>query len=273
MNLLKDNQTILQEKIKHINEVISSEKLAAAEQEKILAKLISLSPKKTGTFLEIFNSSTNTLTKRVNQYHDATAENGNRVEIKGSRLLITEQSGESENLYEQLLNEKRVFASFSQILTHDYDCNIQQVKPGEFDDLHYCLFLKDVILEFQISSADICNNFEEAMLYLREHISLITDTDNKTALELIKKLTQLSAEQLVDFNSRSDIIHQLHRKIKLGYSDKQHKGNVGEGQFHINSTNIGYHLIHHFIKAHTYNEFISVLKCQKKKSSTPKKKS
>lgn len=42
-----------------------------------------------------------------------------------------------------------------------------------------------------------------------------------------------------------------------GYSDKQHKGNKGEGQFHINNKTIEYHKKHH-IKSLTYEELYNL---------------
>lgn len=39
-----------------------------------------------------------------------------------------------------------------------------------------------------------------------------------------------------------------------GYSDFQHKGNQGEGQFHLNPATIEYHLKHHFVQSLSYKE-------------------
>lgn len=39
-----------------------------------------------------------------------------------------------------------------------------------------------------------------------------------------------------------------------GYSDKQHRGNEGEGQFHLNEKNINYHRNHFLKKKLTYAE-------------------
>lgn len=39
-----------------------------------------------------------------------------------------------------------------------------------------------------------------------------------------------------------------------GYSDFQHKGNAGEGQFHLNQTSIAYHLENHLVRWIEYNE-------------------
>jgi hypothetical protein len=44
-----------------------------------------------------------------------------------------------------------------------------------------------------------------------------------------------------------------------GYSDKQHRGNEGEGQFHLNQDNIGYHRQHHLQRMLTYEELYRLL--------------
>ena len=44
----------------------------------------------------------------------------------------------------------------------------------------------------------------------------------------------------------------------LGYSDFQHKGNSGEGQFHLNQDSIEYHKDNHFVKWLSYNELFDL---------------
>lgn len=44
----------------------------------------------------------------------------------------------------------------------------------------------------------------------------------------------------------------------LGYSDKQHKGNIGEGQFHLNNTTIDYHMENHFIQQLSYEDLYNL---------------
>ena len=46
---------------------------------------------------------------------------------------------------------------------------------------------------------------------------------------------------------------------QIGYSDKQHKGNIGEGQFHITNTNLQFHLDHHLAGQLSYDEFLEML--------------
>jgi len=45
----------------------------------------------------------------------------------------------------------------------------------------------------------------------------------------------------------------------FGYSDKQHKGNEGEGQFHLNRKSIDYHMKNHFVQWLTYEELYNLL--------------
>ncbi|MCR4761189.1 MAG: hypothetical protein K5705_13155 [Oscillospiraceae bacterium] len=44
-----------------------------------------------------------------------------------------------------------------------------------------------------------------------------------------------------------------------GYSDKQHRGNEGEGQFHLNQDNIEYHRHNHLQRVLTYAELYDLL--------------
>jgi hypothetical protein len=43
------------------------------------------------------------------------------------------------------------------------------------------------------------------------------------------------------------------------YSDRQHKGNIGEGQFHVNHDTIGIHVRQHLYGKLTYDELLDVL--------------
>lgn len=45
----------------------------------------------------------------------------------------------------------------------------------------------------------------------------------------------------------------------IGYSDKQHAGNVGEGQFHLKEKNLRIHLEKYFFKTLTYDELYHLL--------------
>ena len=45
---------------------------------------------------------------------------------------------------------------------------------------------------------------------------------------------------------------QIKKDKKLKYSDKQHKGNIGEGQFHVNQDTYAHHKKKYFVEVLTY---------------------
>jgi hypothetical protein len=50
----------------------------------------------------------------------------------------------------------------------------------------------------------------------------------------------------------------------ISYSNKQHRGNEGEGQFHVTEKNINYHLDNYLVKQITYTEVYNKLNKEKK---------
>ena len=62
------------------------------------------------------------------------------------------------------------------------------------------------------------------------------------------------ADKIAIFQMSSDEIQSC-----FGYSDKQHKGNEGEGQFHLNRKSIDYHMKNHFVQWLTYEELYNLL--------------
>jgi hypothetical protein len=61
------------------------------------------------------------------------------------------------------------------------------------------------------------------------------------------------------FRIESKNIKENHRGGRIYYSDFQHKGNEGEGQFHINPTTFQIHLDHYLYKTLTYEELYRLL--------------
>tara|TARA_B100001996_G_scaffold257531_1_gene200245 strand:+ start:1826 stop:2359 length:534 start_codon:yes stop_codon:yes gene_type:complete len=47
---------------------------------------------------------------------------------------------------------------------------------------------------------------------------------------------------------------------EMSYSNKQHRGNTGEGQFHLKPGTLKYHLDYHLFKTLTYGELLEWLK-------------
>lgn len=131
--------------------------------------------------------------------------NGERIEIKFSRVL-QENSAKIRlnNVLELCLNNTSGRRGILYEDTHKpaFDCNIQQVKPIEFDWLYYGLFFMDKILIFKIPSSEI---------------------------------------------------HTL-----PNCSAKQHRGNMGEGQFHIVNSNLEYHIEHYLDRIITYEELYNL---------------
>jgi len=63
------------------------------------------------------------------------------------------------------------------------------------------------------------------------------------------------ADRIVIFKMHSNEILSC-----FGYSDRQHKGNEGEGQFHLNQGSIDYHMQHHFVQWLTYEELYDLFR-------------
>ncbi len=61
-------------------------------------------------------------------------------------------------------------------------------------------------------------------------------------------------DKIVIFKIKKDEIG-----TKIFYSDKQHKGNIGEGQFHINDRTLQTHLDNYLYKTITYQELLDSL--------------
>ena len=52
---------------------------------------------------------------------------------------------------------------------------------------------------------------------------------------------------------------QIRQDVNLNYSDKQHRGNEGEGQFHVTQKNYEYHRANYFVQSVTYDEIKAML--------------
>jgi hypothetical protein len=61
-------------------------------------------------------------------------------------------------------------------------------------------------------------------------------------------------DRILVFKIRSEDIGN-----NVNYSDKQHKGNVGEGQFHINNKNLQKHMQNNLVRTILYDELYDLL--------------
>lgn len=93
------------------------------------------------------------------KYFDLLDSNNQKIEVKFSRAKKKLKPLKKSNIVELCLNS----ASNSRVLTEadvtkiTFDCNIQQIKPSEFDVLYYGIFFKDKIVIFKVQSKDVPN--------------------------------------------------------------------------------------------------------------------
>ena len=164
--------------------------------------IFALRTRRFGTVAELMIEGLFGLSKSHNQFHDRFDEDARkRIEIKFSTVMKADKATiKKHNVIEQCLEadpSKRAICSVD-AMKYPFDCNIQQVKPAEFDELYYGLFFTDRIAIFRMTSDEV--------------------------------------------------------KHCPGFSNRQHKGNLGEGQFHLKQTTLDYHMNNHFVRWLTYEE-------------------
>ena len=93
------------------------------------------------------------------KYFDLLDSNNQRIEVKFSRAKKKLKSLQSSNIIDLCMNA----ATDSRVLTEadasevTFDCNIQQIKPSEFDMHYYGIFFKDKIVVF-VAKSDVVLN-------------------------------------------------------------------------------------------------------------------
>lgn len=93
------------------------------------------------------------------KYFDLLDSNNKKIEVKFSRAKKKLNPLKKSTIIELCLNS----ASDSRALTEAdatktaFDCNIQQIKPSEFDVLYYGIFFKDKIVIFKAPSDVVPN--------------------------------------------------------------------------------------------------------------------
>lgn len=161
-----------------------------------------------------FGSVAEIMIKKIYNMSDSAVLNfdkekdGKRIEVKFSRGLKKNDATIIEsNVIEQCLkgspNNRSILST--EATQCQFDCNIQQIKNKEFDELYFGIFFKDIIEIFKIT-----------------------------------------AQEIQDLSN---------------YSNKQHRGNVGEGQFHLNQKNIEEYREKYLIRSLTYEELYEILEC------------
>lgn len=142
-----------------------------------------------------------------NIFHDLFDDaHGERIEVKFSTVNASHEGAiTSDTLFSAVAAASAPRAvAFDEWPDRSFDCNIQQVKPAEFDLLYYGLFFRDRVVIFRMRAQDLME--DPAILYC----------------------------------------------------DRQHKGNVGEGQFHLTPRTIAHHLERYHLLDLSYRAFIEL---------------
>ena len=93
------------------------------------------------------------------KYFDLLDSNDRKIEVKFSRAKKKLKPLKSSNLIDLCMNaatDSRVLAE-TDATKVTFDCNIQQIKPSEFDMLYYGIFFKDKIVIFTAQSDVVPN--------------------------------------------------------------------------------------------------------------------
>lgn len=172
--------------------------------------LFQMNTRRFGKVMELIIKQMTNTEFSTNIHHDLNTKIGTdtntRIEVKFSRVEKRHNTVVGENnVLDVIENEGlsvRLFP-YGEWQQHSFDCNIQQLKKGEFDVLFYGLLFADRVLVFMATP-----------------------------------------DQIGD---------------EMKYSDRQHKGNIGEGQFHISPSTLQYHLDNHHFATLSYMDLLKLL--------------
>jgi len=96
--------------------------------------------------------------------------------------------------------------------------------------------------------------------------NLIATSNKSKSIYLIRSTTCYFFDVIEIFRINDD---QIKNDRNLNYSDKQHRGNQGEGQFHVNNNNYQYHKDHYIIQSMTYEHLKRMLLNRKTMGNQP----
>lgn len=212
--------------IKKMIDVYQEEdQISEKEKNKIIKIIKNMNSKHFGEMFEHFIIYKEKFKKSKNKYYDLI-QDGLKFEVKASRVFNQRIKNKEETYYKYFMNEDTTgLISFKDFVysTPKIKNNIQQVKPNENDTICYFLFFDDCILSFKM--------------------------DPFLLLDLNEGVNQ---EFLTSFDK--------YIKRKISYSNKQHKGNLNEGQFCINENNLFFHIFFFLDNVYSFNDFYSFIK-------------
>lgn len=120
------------------------------------------------------------------------------------------------------------------------------------------------------------DTFYEVMLVTSNRDRMIARKDVKSFdfdcnMQQIKTTLFDRMVYLLFFNDGIELFEiskkQIQEDKEVGYSDKQHRGNIGEGQFHVSNKTYGHHKKKYFVCSVSYKELMDEAKKRRRKTS------
>lgn len=100
----------------------------------------------------------------------------------------------------------------------------------------------------QCLKANISNRLMEAVEYMKYDFDCNIQQVKRSQFDVLY-YGVFFEDRILIFRMSSDEVLRC-----PGYSDFQHKGNTGEGQFHLNRESLNYHISHHLIDQISYEQ-------------------
>ena len=147
-------------------------------------------------------------------------------------------------------------------------------------------------LEYDLSKNDLKIEIKSSRVYKKNTLTFDKDTIYQTIISHDYRNTLLKQSDIQDDISFDCNIQQIKIKLfdfmyyvlffydvievfkitnkditndmEINYSNKQHRGNENEGQFHVNNRTYKHHKKTYFLKSYTYKELVSFIKKKEK---------
>ena len=163
--------------------------------------------------------------------------------------------GVVEKIVEQILIEFGFIVKKSQDLSYDriVDDNLDEIKGSRVLGKSVLDLETDNIIE------SLINHSSDRYVDLKNCSNIEWDCNIqqiKTKLFNTLWYVLFFGDCIVIFKIGAD---EIIRDRNISYSNKQHRGNEGEGQFHVTDKNIKYHLDNYLMKKITYNDVYNKL--------------
>lgn len=124
------------------------------------------------------------------------------------------------------------------------------------------------VLKKQTLDMTVENFYDSMMTNSNRHRLLMQRDVKKHAFDCnIQQIKTTLFDRLIYLLFFKDVIEifevekqRIRKDARIGYSDKQHRGNVGEGQFHVNNKTYDHHKKRYFVDSITYKTLMDEAK-------------